>query len=63
MVTLFADTLKMPYYEHVMGSSTQQFTDTIVVCECIEQGVESGKISTLAERKGFKRKKGQPFWR
>jgi hypothetical protein len=27
MVTLFADTLKAPYYEHVMGSSTQQFTD------------------------------------
>jgi hypothetical protein len=39
MVTLFADTLKAPYYEHVMGSSAQQFTDAVVVCERIEQGV------------------------
>jgi len=36
MVTLFANTLKAPYYEHVMGSSTQQFTDAVAVAECIE---------------------------
>jgi hypothetical protein len=36
MVTLFFDTLKVSYYEHVMGSSTQQFPDVMVVSECIK---------------------------
>ena len=35
MVTLFANTLKAPYYEHVMGSSIQQFTDVVAVAEQI----------------------------
>jgi len=56
MVTLFADTLKTPYYKHVMGSSTQQFTDAVVVCERIEQGVKSGRISAPTEKRGFERK-------
>jgi len=56
MVTLFADTLKAPYYEHVMGSSAQQFTDAVVVCERIEQGVKSGRIVVAPEKRGFKRK-------
>jgi hypothetical protein len=56
MVTLFADTLKAPYYEHVMGSSAQQFTDVVVVCERIEQGVKSGRISAPIEKRGFERK-------
>jgi len=36
MVTLFAKTLKTPYYEHMMCSSTQQFTDTIAIAELIK---------------------------
>jgi hypothetical protein len=56
MVTLFANTLKAPYYEHVMGSSAQQFTDAVVVCERIEQGVKSGRISAPIEKRGFERK-------
>jgi hypothetical protein len=56
MVTLFANTLKAPYYEHVMGSSAQQFTDAVVVCERIEQGVKSGRISAPTEKRGFERK-------
>jgi hypothetical protein len=56
MVTLFADTLKAPYYEHVMGSSAQQFIDVVVVCERIEQGIKSGKISAPTEKRGFERK-------
>jgi len=54
MVTLFADTLKAPYYEHVMGSSAQQFTDVVVVCERIEQGIKSGRISAPTEKKASK---------
>jgi len=56
MVTLFADTLKAPYYEHVIGSSAQQFTDAVVACERIEQGVKSGRISAPTEKRGFERK-------
>jgi len=56
MVSLFANTLKAPYYEHVMGSSAQQFIDDVVVCECIEQGVKSGRIYAPTLKRGFKRK-------
>jgi hypothetical protein len=56
MVSLFANTLKAPYYEHVMGSSAQQFTDAVVVYEHIEQGIKSGRISTPTEKRGFERK-------
>jgi hypothetical protein len=39
-----------------MGSSAQQFTDVVVVCERIEQGVKSGRISAPTEKRGFERK-------
>ena len=58
MVTLFANTLKDLYYEHVMGSSAQQFTDVVVVAERIEQGVKSGIILVpTVEKRGFEGKK------
>jgi len=37
MVTLFANTLKDPHYEHAIGSSAQQFTDAVAVAERIEK--------------------------
>jgi hypothetical protein len=57
MVTLFANTLKDPYYEHVIGSSAQQFTDAVAVAERIEQGVKSGRIYVSVEKRGFEGKK------
>jgi hypothetical protein len=39
-----------------MGSSAQQFTDVVVVCERIEQGVKSGRISAPTKKRGFERK-------
>jgi len=57
MVNLFANTLKDPYYEHVMGSSAQQFTDAVAVAERIEQGVKSGIIFAPTEKRGFEGKK------
>ena len=56
MVTLFADTLKAPYYEHVMDSSAQKFTNVVVVCERIEQGVRSGRIYAPTKKRFFERK-------
>ena len=57
MVTLSANTLIAPYYEHVMGSSTQQFTDAVAVAERIEQGIKSGRIPSPMEKKGFSGKR------
>jgi hypothetical protein len=56
MVTLFADTLKAPYYEYMMGSSARQFTNVVIMCERIEQGVKSDRISTPTEKRGFEGK-------
>jgi hypothetical protein len=44
--------LKVSYYEYVMGSSAQQFTNIAAVAERIEQGVRSGKIYTPTKKKG-----------
>ena len=54
MVTLFANTLRVPYYEHVMGSSAQQFTDDVAVAERIEQGIRSGRILAPVEKMALK---------
>ena len=53
MVTLFANTLRAPYYEHVMGSSAQQFTDVVAVAERIERGIRSGRILVPMEKNNF----------
>jgi phosphate uptake regulator len=36
MVAIFANMLKASYYEHVIGSSTQQFIDAMKIAERIE---------------------------
>jgi hypothetical protein len=56
MVNLFDDTLEAPYYDHVMGSLAQQFTNVVAVCERIEQGVKSGRISAPTKKNGFEGK-------
>ncbi|XP_061983063.1 uncharacterized protein LOC133702756 [Populus nigra] len=53
MVTLFANTFKAPYYEHLMGSSSQHFYDVVRVAERKEQGIKAGRIVEPLEKKGF----------
>jgi hypothetical protein len=53
MVTLFANTFKAPYYEHLMGNSSQHFYDVVRVAERIEQGIKAGRIAEPLEKKGF----------
>jgi len=53
MVTLFANTFKAPYYEHLMGSSSQHFYNAARIAERIEQGIKAGRIAELLEKKGF----------
>ena len=57
MVTLFANTFRAPYYEHLMGSSAQHFYDAVRIAERIEQGIRSGRIMELVEKRGFIGKK------
>ncbi|XP_073260719.1 uncharacterized protein [Populus alba] len=53
MVTLFANTFRAPYYEHLMGSSAQHFYDVVRIAKRIEQGIRSGRIAEPLEKKGF----------
>jgi len=53
MVTLFANTFKAPYYEHLMGSSFQHFYDGVRIAERIEQGIKAGRIAEPSQTKGF----------
>ena len=57
MVTLFANTFKAPYYEHIMGSSSQHIYDVVRIYERIEQEIKAGRIIELLETKGFYWKK------
>jgi len=53
MVTLFTNTFRAPYYEHLMASSAQHFYDAVRIAERIEQGIRSGRIAEPIEKKGF----------
>ncbi|XP_011015726.1 PREDICTED: uncharacterized protein LOC105119299, partial [Populus euphratica] len=53
MVTLFANTFKAPYYEHLMGSSSQHFYDVVRIAKRIEQGIKAGRIAEPLEKRGF----------
>ena len=49
--------LRLTYYKQVMGSSTQQFMDAVVVVERIEQGIRNCRISISVEKKCFEEKR------
>ena len=53
MVSLFANTFKAPYYEHLMGSYSQHFYDAVRIAERIEQGIKARRIAMTVEKKGF----------
>jgi hypothetical protein len=57
IVTLFVNTFKSPYYEHLMGSFIQYFYDVVVIIGRIEQGIITGRISEPTEKKGFTKRK------
>jgi len=48
MVMLFANTFQSPYYEHLVGSSTQHFHEVVRIAEKIEQAMKRGKIEGSA---------------
>jgi phosphopentomutase len=56
MINLFVNTFKAPYFEYLVGSSAQHFTDLVVIAERIEQAIGLGKIADLIEKNGFTEK-------
>ena len=53
MVTLFANTFKARYYEHLMGSSSQHFYNVVCIAERTEQGIKVGRLAEPSKMKGF----------
>ena len=45
MVTMFISTLHSPFYEHMLGSVSSNFTDIVIIGERIELGLKPGKIA------------------
>jgi len=57
IINLFSNTFKNLYFEYLVGSSAQHFSDLIVIAERIKQVIWLGKIADSTEEKGFARKK------
>jgi len=45
MITMFIETLQTPFYEHVFGSVSSNFSDIVTIGERIEHGLKTGKIA------------------
>ena len=58
---MFLGTLSVPFFNHLIGSSSIGFTELIMTGERVEAGIKSGKIqrdaSLSAIKKPFTRKK------
>jgi len=57
MISLFSNTFKTPYFEYLVRSSAQHFTDLVVIAERIEQAIGTCKITDPIENNGFGWKK------
>jgi hypothetical protein len=53
MISLFSNSFKALYYEYLVRSSAQCFTDLVVITERIEQAIGLDKIANLTEKNGF----------
>jgi len=53
MISLFSNTFKASYFEYLVRSSAQYFTDLVVIAERIEQAIGLGKIFDPTEKNGF----------
>jgi len=48
MITMFIETLQAPFYEHVLGSISSNFSDIVTIGERIEHGLKTGKIAQVS---------------
>ena len=57
---MFLNTLKVPYYDQMVGNSNKDFSDVVSAGEMIEAGVKQGKSEVSeAKKPTFKKKKGE----
>ena len=57
---MFLNTLKVPYYDRMIGNSNKDFSDVVLAGEMIEAGVKQGKIKNVKAKKLIpKRKEGE----
>jgi len=56
MISLFSNTFKALYFEYLVRSSAQHFTDLVVIAERVEQAIGLGKIANSIEKNGFTEK-------
>jgi hypothetical protein len=45
--------LRPPYFEYLIGSSAQHFSDLVVIVERIKQAIRLGRIADLTKEKSF----------
>jgi len=63
MISLFSITFKAPYFEYLVRSSAQHFTDLVVIAERIEQAIGISKIVDPIEKNGFSwKREGHWSW-
>jgi len=53
MINLFANTLRPPYFEYLIGSSTQYFSNLVMIVERIKQAIRLGRIVDFTKEKSF----------
>jgi len=53
MISLFSNTFKAPYFEYLVRSFAQHFTNLVVIAKRIEQAIGLGKIANPIEKNGF----------
>ena len=59
---MFLNTIKVPYYDQMIGNSNKDFSDVVSAEEMIKVGVKQGKIeASEAKRQIPKRKEGKPY--
>jgi len=65
MIIMFIETLQAPFYKHVLGSVSSNFSDIVTIGERIEHELKKGKIAqspsavTNAKKLGFKNNNNQ----
>jgi len=57
MINFFVNTFKISYFEYLVGSSTQYFSDLVAITERIKQAICLGRIVDSTEEKSFTEKR------
>ena len=54
---IFLNTLKVPYYDRMIGNSNNNFSNVVSAGEMIENGIKLGKIKSTEAKKPTPKKK------